>query len=58
MNPLKLAASAAALAMVADVPLGKKYPLADSSVTMPTRVAVTGALVFVSVFVAAQFFKE
>lgn len=58
MTPLKLAASAAAIAMVADIPLGKQYPLADSNVTTPTRVAVTGALVFVSVFVAAQLFKE
>lgn len=58
MTPLKLAASAAAIAMVADIPLGQKYPLADSSVTMPTRVAVTGALVFVSVFAAAKLLEK
>lgn len=53
MTPTKMAATAAILAMLADIPLAKKYPLADSGVSLSTRVAVTGSLVFVSVWVAA-----
>lgn len=56
-TPVKFAATAAALAMVADVPLAKKYPLADGSVSLPMRVAVTGGLVFASVFLAASWLK-
>lgn len=57
-TPTKVAAAAAALAMAADVPLSKKFPLSDASVSLPTRVAVTGALVFVSVFVSATWLKD
>jgi len=58
MTPIKMAATAAALAMVADVPLSKRYPLADSGVSLSTRVAVTGSLVFVSVWLAAALLRE
>lgn len=57
-TPFKLAGAAALAAAALDFPLAKKYPLQDQSVSMPTRLAVTGGLVFVSVLLAAQFVKE
>ena len=58
MTPTKMASTAAILAMLADIPLAKKYPLADSGVSLSTRVAVTGSLVFFSVWVAAALLNQ
>lgn len=56
--PLKLAGAAALAAMALDYPLTQKYPLKDEQVSVPTRLLVTGSLVFASVLVAAYFVKE
>lgn len=54
-TPFKLAGAAALIAAGLDYPLGKKFPLSDPDISMPTRMAVTGGLVFISVLLAAQF---
>jgi hypothetical protein len=56
--PLKLAGAAALAAIALDYPLTQKYPLKDEQVSVPTRLLVTGSLVFASVLVAAYFVKE
>lgn len=54
---LKLATGAALVAAAIEYPLGRKFPLA-TPVSLPTRMAVAGALAFVGVMVAARFIKE